>query len=272
MIRREDNVKILYDTFDVFNRKSIPLKLSTEEMKKAIVVFPDEIKEPEASETCKTDYRCENTTSFSMAEKLILTRKNNDRNILVLNLASPTHPGGGVRRGSSAQEEDLCRKSSLLFSLESRDASPYYKYNRNENNCACNIRKMASDAVIISPNVEVIKDSNNQVLNDSFVVSVITCAAPNIREGLGDVSESEYQNIMRSRIHAMLCAAAMFGHKDLVLGALGCGVYRNDAKFVAKVFYDVLEQNNYGFANVWFAVLDNTKEQYNFKNFSHYFK
>ena len=42
--------------------------------------------------------------------------------ILVLNLANPVNPGGGVRRGSKAQEEDLCRKSSLLLSLESSAA------------------------------------------------------------------------------------------------------------------------------------------------------
>ena len=48
-----------------------------------------------------------------------------DQRILVLNLANPVHPGGGVRTGAKAQEEDLCRKSSLLLSLESRAASRY---------------------------------------------------------------------------------------------------------------------------------------------------
>ena len=48
---------------------------------------------------------------------------------MVLNFANPYHPGGGVRRGAIAQEENLCRRSSLLLSLESDDAKVYYSYN-----------------------------------------------------------------------------------------------------------------------------------------------
>ena len=51
------------------------------------------------------------------------------RPVLVLNLANPVNPGGGVRRGATAQEEDLCRISSLLVSLESMKAKTYYDYN-----------------------------------------------------------------------------------------------------------------------------------------------
>ena len=46
--------------------------------------------------------------------------------VLVLNFANPVHPGGGVRQGARAQEEDLCRQSTLLLSLESSQASFYY--------------------------------------------------------------------------------------------------------------------------------------------------
>ena len=65
--------------------------------------------------------------SFSRAREMyedfsyIFTERD-AKEILVLNLANPVHPGGGVRRGVRAQEEDLCRKSSLLLSLEGRDA------------------------------------------------------------------------------------------------------------------------------------------------------
>lgn len=65
--------------------------------------------------------------------------------VLVLNLANPVNPGGGVRKGAKAQEEDLCRKSSLLLSLESRNSLPYYEYNRSLHT------HMGSDGLSIRP-------------------------------------------------------------------------------------------------------------------------
>lgn len=55
---------------------------------------------------------CENIDSFALARKrlgdtYLFTR--DDQGFLVLNLANPVHPGGGVRNGARAQEEELCR-------------------------------------------------------------------------------------------------------------------------------------------------------------------
>ena len=63
---------------------------------------------------------CVNMDSFSLAvercrECSYLLKGKGENRILVLNLANPVNPGGGVRRGAKAQEEDLCRRSSLLL-------------------------------------------------------------------------------------------------------------------------------------------------------------
>lgn len=64
---------------------------------------------------CK--YSCVNADSFTQARTIIKEEAIDpkDRGVLVLNFANPVNPGGGVRRGAKAQEEDLCRKSSLLI-------------------------------------------------------------------------------------------------------------------------------------------------------------
>lgn len=80
---------------------------------------------------------CENMDSYTLARKQMETAdillSKGHQPVLVLNLANPVNPGGGVRRGARAQEEDLCRKSSLLLSLESDTAQAYYNYNQSLN-------------------------------------------------------------------------------------------------------------------------------------------
>ena len=138
---RNDNVEILNNTIDILkhgyyyvNGERKELKLNRLEMEDVRVFLPGEIK---ALENYKSEehvhvigrcgYGCENIDSFSLARKRIIQTKHmvtkeRREEILVLNFANPVNPGGGVRRGARAQEEDLCRKSSLLLSLESETA------------------------------------------------------------------------------------------------------------------------------------------------------
>lgn len=48
---------------------------------------------------------------------------------LVLNFANAHHPGGGFLHGSKAQEEELCRRSTLYASISSKKAAAMYDYN-----------------------------------------------------------------------------------------------------------------------------------------------
>mgnify|MGYP004504006687 FL=1 len=136
----EDTLKILKQGWYEKNGKRIQLKLSAKEMQEIQVYLPEEVKknfsDPEFSRPFvigRCGHGCENTDSFALARKrlgdtYLFTR--DDHGILVLNLANPVHPGGGVRNGARAQEEDLCRESSLLLSLESKEARKYYDYNK----------------------------------------------------------------------------------------------------------------------------------------------
>ena len=192
--------------------------------------------------------------------------------ILVLNLANPVNPGGGVRRGSKAQEEDLCRKSSLLLSLESSAASAYYKYNKSLNTY------MGSDAVMVTPQVEIIKDENGSLLDESVIVSVMTCAAPMLRNGMEGLTDQEYRDMVYGRITGMLKVAAHLGYEVLILGAFGCGAFLNDAHVVSDLFYKALKEFDYDgmeakdfFRRIDFAVLSRSANQYNYKEFARNF-
>jgi uncharacterized protein (TIGR02452 family) len=65
--------------------------------------------------------------SFVAAQSLTCEAEPVAKPPLVLNFANPYEPGGGVKRGARAQEEDLCRRSTFYLALESTRAKAYYR-------------------------------------------------------------------------------------------------------------------------------------------------
>lgn len=286
---RRNNIETLYDTLAILERGSyvyggetVFLKLSRREREEAEVYLPEDVRKirgdtPLRSAQGGCAYGCENTDSFTLARKRLeeypaRTGRDGEKGVLVLNLANPVNPGGGVRRGARAQEEDLCRRSSLLASLEGPRAAAYYEYNRSLRTY------MGSDALIIHPRVEIIKDEDGSPLPRTEVVAVMTCAAPMLTNGMEGMTQGQYERLLYRRVDGMLRTAAFLGYGYLVLGAFGCGAFHNDARVVSDVFYRVLEEPGPGgirvkdaFRRVDFAVLDRTYERYNYKEFARNF-
>ena len=279
----KDTMAILDKGNYLVNGKRKTLKLSPKEMQQIQVYQPEDIKNISENAdlqhikgTEEVAVDCENMDSYSLAIKRYqdfpALFNENSKPILVLNLANAVRPGGGVRAGSTTQEEELCRRSSLLLSLESSKASAYYEYNKSLHT------RMGSDAVMITPKVEIIKDENRNLLEDSVIVSVMTCAAPDLRHGMEGMSQKAYQNMLYGRITGMLKVAAHLGYEVLVLGAFGCGAFKNDARVVSDLFYKALKEFNYNgmtaqalFRRIDFAILCNPANPYNFNEFARNF-
>ncbi|CQR55704.1 TIGR02452 family protein [Paenibacillus riograndensis] len=174
-----------------------------------------------------------------------------------LNFASAKNPGGGFLGGSQAQEESLARASALYPAISQKDEM--YKYNRSRKTC------LYSHYMIHSPQVPVIRDSQDQLLAEPYCVSFITAPAVNA----GVVREREPQEVghiktvMLERIRYILAVAAGNGHETIVLGAFGCGVFRNNPAEVAGWFKQVLLDEGYQslFKQIVFAVLDHSPQQ-----------
>jgi len=280
------NIDMLTDTLAILKQgyytkdgKQIKLKLTQAQMEEISVYLPRDIKNMETDTQFehihmmgRVGVSCENADSFSLALRRSAAKSKELLPVLVLNLANPVNPGGGVRRGARAQEEDLCRKSSLLLSLESDAAQEYYNYNKALRTY------MGSDAIMITPRVEIIKDETGELLPESAVVSVMTCAAPMVTYGKEGMTEEAYEAMVYHRIQGMLTVAAWLGYKNLVLGAFGCGAFDNDAKVVSDLFYRAMKDFNRDgmaledcFRRIDFAVLDRSSRQYNFKHFARNF-
>lgn len=170
---------------------------------------------------------------------------------LVLNFANAIHPGGGFLNGAHAQEESLCRCSTLYQSLSSVEASEMYRYN-SENRFAVD-----SDYMLLSPNVCVFRDSDCNFIENPYTVAVWTMPAPNLKGRARNTEQSEIDCVMKERLRKFFYAAARNGYRNLVLGAWGCGAFGHDAKIVAGYFKEILIEEKYCefFDNIIFAVL-----------------
>ncbi len=263
------------------NDETKTLTTSAQEREDVILLPPETLRQMTESKNapapCLAGGTCQvfmsNQDSFQAARDMAECYHIEDtRKILVLNFANPVSPGGGVLRGARAQEEDLCRKSTLYLSLRTEKARAMYEYNQSLND------HRSSDYMLLSPNVEIFRDSDNGLLDETMVVGVLTAAAPISPFGIGDKAKEELLAILGIRIREVLHAAAFYGYQYLVLGAWGCGAFGNDAAQVAKLFYE--ELRSFGrplssidscFRAIVFAVLNPSKSGYNYKYFEKYF-
>lgn len=169
---------------------------------------------------------------------------------LVMNFANAHYPGGGFRHGATAQEEALCRCSTLYSSITSKDAAKMYKYNNTH------ISNVESDYMLISPEVLVFRDEKLNLLKKPFRTAVITVPAPNRFGAAMFASSGKIRDTFLRRIRILMRAAAERGYRDLVLGAWGCGAFGNKPHSVAKYFRQVILEEKEGahFDTICFAI------------------
>ncbi|WP_238016187.1 TIGR02452 family protein [Dactylosporangium sp. AC04546] len=169
--------------------------------------------------------------------------------LAVLVFASARNPGGGFRNGAQAQEESLARASALYPALLA--APGFYEHHRADPDLTY------SDRVIHSPAVPVFRGDRGEPWARPVPVSFLTAAAPNrgaIERNQPDRLAAVPDALFR-RAGRVLDVAQLHGHRRLVLGAWGCGVFRNDPATVARAFAEQLKTPR-GFTHVTFAVLD----------------
>lgn len=265
--------------------KKIRLKLSESEIEEVVAFPPEQIQTLIDRQVHSRITRLTHEVDLGVSIKdsytaaLDRARKSTHR-VLVLNFANPVVPGGEVINGAMAQEEDLCRRSTLYKSITSTKASTMYQYNRQLNS------DLASDYMLLSPNVEVFRDNKGALMEKTRIVSVLSAAAPRVAMDKEEWSRHEMNKLIGHRIRGMLHVASHYKYKHIVLGAWGCGAFGNDPENMAKLFEREIKnfqinivgsEDKYKvhevFRDIEFAIWSKSKQDdINYKGFEKYFK
>lgn len=185
--------------------------------------------------------------------------------VAVLNMANANRAGGGWQHGALAQEEAICYRSSLIKTLHHK----HYP--------------LPEDAAIYSPTVLVIRESmkdghglldfrDPSILDVISVVSAAAVCQPYLKKDASNLPvyrDLRDEKLMREKMRVVLRTAIRNGHRQVVLGAFGCGAFGNPNHVVAQLWSDVFQEKEFQggyWRDVVFAVLDG-KGVSNFKVF-----
>ena len=157
--------------------------------------------------------------------------KYKDKNILILNFASPRFPGGGYKLGFNTQEESLCYASSLYKELSKKYNKKFYLSNINPFN------PLFKDSAILSENITFFRDSNFNFIKP-FKANILTIAAPNNSDVqfMPWIKKEDVKKALSRKIDIINYVINTYNFDTIILGAFGCGAFGNDPYVVAKLF------------------------------------
>ena len=244
---RNDNIEIFEDTMRLCRENSHLadfVRSSTKRQKVILESYGLDIPSPSSDVPC---------TIMVTKRRTMEAATRYQGKTAVLNFASWTNPGGGVKTGANAQEESICRISTLYPCLADREMmNRFYLPHREEKSYLHN------DDCIYTPRVIVFKTDAmipRLLPEDSWSrIDVITCAAPNLRLENGEkrwIGDKDLLELHCRRIGRILDIA---GVENMVLGAFGCGVFLNDPEIVALASLKALENRRCLFKKIEFAV------------------
>jgi uncharacterized protein (TIGR02452 family) len=187
--------------------------------------------------------------------------------ISVLNTASVFQPGGKFFKGSIAQEESLCYRTTLLPCLKKEFYVPKLDPEKLELITSPKVRVHSLHPGLLLP------------LDDQFDIGVVSIAAINspvlTKDGSKKYAVDQQKQLMFEKIYEIFDASIIaLGATQVVVSAFGCDIYKNPPKEVAAIMKRVLTNfpwRQRGITDVTIAIKD-TDNSDNFRFFSEAFE
>jgi len=188
-----------------------------------------------------------------------LRLKKEGKNPVVLNMANAKHPGGGYLNGASAQEETLFRRTN------------YYQFLDPHHNQKSEFYPFKEFGGIYSSNVLVFRKGETEgypFMDYPVPLSFVAVAAysnPKLDPSRPDRLDDSATFNTRKKMRSIFKIALNHKHDCIVLGAFGCGAFRNPPRHIAELFKMVLQDFDGLFKEVHFAILEdhNSHQKHN---------
>lgn len=246
---KDINYEVMSDTAQHCSTNAELMDAIAHSVANQYMVAEEECLDKMTTDVSSTRYIVSGKRSFEAA------RDYKGKKVAVLNYANNLSIGGAPYY-AGAQEESLCRCSTLLPCLRAMKEPFYQKH--HDLYMARKMDFMGSDDLIYTPEVVVFKtDERTEPVyprmmprEEWFKVNVITCAAPQMQ--IAKRLPENYENVIRGRIRKILDVAAKEENEVLILGAWGCGAFKNPVEVIARVFVELLK--DYDFETVEFAL------------------
>ena len=193
-----------------------------------------------------------------------------EQNVCVLNFASATNAGGGVTKGSNAQEEAICRCSTLYSCISDSHVVSQFHDKHHKDLKSGQMNALYNDDCIYTPKVTVFRDDIDTptLLPEKlwYEVDIISCAAPNLRNKPGNamnpdsgskavtMKPSELLELHKKRVSRILDIVKANSAEVVILGAFGCGAFQNPPDVVARAMKEIVIKYLYSFETIEFAV------------------
>lgn len=207
----------------------------------------------------QTEVRVEDSDCVMAAKRLI----DEGYNPAMLNLADLYEPGGLVEFGSGAQEENLCRRSNLILSLYQFSLSRIRQYpdlglepDGNQYPMDERFGGIYSGKVSFFRGTESDGYPFEDVTYNIPVISVAAISGPRFdTDGLMFPEETA---LTLDKMRTIFRIGKANFHDSLVLSAMGCGAFANPPAHIAKLFHQVIEEDEFRniFKLIDFAIID----------------
>ena len=243
-------VQVFKDTQGYIKQSFLPKLLGRNPEQESYLLTIQEINDKFAETDLKTliEHKVEVTVANECTVVGAYNMRKRHEKVLVLNLASDFVPGGGVKKGRAAQEEELFRRTTYSMFLNPRNRDDFYPLRQDQ--------MIQTEGVTIIKNLDyTIIPEDEQIDVDFLALAAIRKPAKVVTKGCERYYDRKDYELMRAKIESIFKLGVIEGYDALVLGAIGCGCFQNPVHDVRDIFAKCVSKYGKYFKEIRFNIL-----------------